>query len=249
MIGGWFSGRSLRGNGSQRRLLQLESLERRIVFSTSATGGSTDDTPVLVSDDSTSSTQSIVRVSTTQQLLQAVDNLKSNTTILIAPGTYQLTRTVHVREVNHVVIRGETGNRDDVVLLGDGMTNANTNAPTAILVRLADNVTIADLTIRNTFYHSISLNEGAERPRLVNLRLVDAGEQFIKANPDDLGGGVDGGIVERCLIEYTTTAPTYYTNGVDVHTGRDWSIRDNVFRNIRGPQGRTGRPGDPHLEP
>ena len=43
----------------------------------------------------------------------------------------------------------------------------------------------------------------------------------------------DNGIVEFCIIEYTTVAPDTYTNGVDVHTGANWIIRNNTFRNFR----------------
>ena len=37
------------------------------------------------------------------------------------------------------------------------------------------------------------------------------------------------------MIEYTTTAKDNYTNGVDVHTGANWIIRHNLFRNIVAP--------------
>ena len=40
------------------------------------------------------------------------------------------------------------------------------------------------------------LNAGAQSPLIHNVRLVNAGEQFIKASPDGAGGGVDNGIVE-----------------------------------------------------
>ena len=47
--------------------------------------------------------------------------MASNTTILIAPGTYPLTRTLYVNgPFTNVTIRGATDNRDDVVLVGRG---------------------------------------------------------------------------------------------------------------------------------
>ena len=57
-------------------------------------------------------------------------------------------------------------------------------------------VTIANLTIRDVYFHPIILNAGTQAPLIYNVRLVDAGQQFIKANPDGAGGGVDNGIVE-----------------------------------------------------
>ena len=38
------------------------------------------------------------------------------------------------------------------------------------------------------------------------------------------------------MIEYETASRDYYTNGVDVHGGRNWTIRHNLFRNFRAPQ-------------
>jgi hypothetical protein len=65
------------------------------------------------------------------------------------------------------------------------------------------------------------------------VRLINAGQQFVKANPDGAGGGVDNGVVEYSVIEYATTSRDYYTNGVDVHSGDNWIIRHNLFRNVR----------------
>jgi hypothetical protein len=44
------------------------------------------------------------------------------------------------------------------------------------------------------------------------------------------------------VFEYVTTSRDYYTNGVDVHTGDNWIIRHNLFRNIRAPQGELAGP-------
>ena len=108
-------------------------------------------------------------------------------------------------------------------------------------------VTIANLTIRDIYNHPIMLNAGAQSPLIHNVRLVNAGQQFVKANPDGAGGGVDNGIVEYSVIEYETTSRDDYTNGVDVHTGDNWIIRHNLFRNMRAPQGAGGS-GDPDVE-
>src|SRR5262249_25457130 len=68
------------------------------------------------------------------------------------------------------------------------------------------------------------------------------GEQFIKSNPDGTGGGVNNGVVEYSVLEYVTTSKDYYTNGVDVHTGASWIIRNNLFRNIVAPPGQLAGP-------
>ena len=185
----------------------------------------------------------VVTVSTVQQLQSAVASLSSNTTILIAAGTYALQAPLYVNgTLTNVGIRGATNNRDDVVLIGKGMT-VEGGVPYGIWtggdVR---GITIANLTIRDVYYHPIILNAGTQSPLIHNVRLVNAGSQFIKSNPDTMGGGVDNGIVEYSVMEYTATSRDYYTNGVDVHTGDNWIIRHNLFRNIRAPQGQLAGP-------
>ncbi len=103
-------------------------------------------------------------------------------------------------------------------------------------------VTIANLTIRDFYQHPIVFNAGTQSPLVHNVHLIDAGQQFIKSNPDGAGGGVNDGVVEYCVFEYTTTAKDDYTNGVDVHTGANWIIRHNLFRNIVGPPGTLAGP-------
>jgi len=181
----------------------------------------------------------VVNVSTVTQLQNAVAALSSNTTILIAPGTYQLTQTLRIRGgISNVALRGATNNRDDVVLLGSGM---RTSGAVDICVTGEDaaDILIANLSIGEAFYHPIQLKGelGCDRVRLYNLRLFDAGEQFVKGTVDFANpNGVDNGIVEYCVIEYTTVGPDDgYTNGVDIHDGANWVIRYNLFRNIRGP--------------
>ena len=184
----------------------------------------------------------IVNVSTEVQLRDAVASLASNTTIVVAPGTYSLRDALYVNGTfTNIGIRGATGNSDDVVLAGLGMANAS--VPYGIWV--GGNVrgmTIANLTLRDVFYHPIILNAGAQSPLVHNVHLINAGQQFVKSNPNPAGGGVDNGIVEYSVIEYETTSRDAYTNGVDVHTGRNWIIRHNLFRNIRAPQGQLAGP-------
>ena len=188
-------------------------------------------------------TGTVVHVSTVAQLNSAVAAIASNTTIMIAPGTYPLTAPLYVNGTfTNVGIRGATDNRDDVVLVGKGMT-IDGGVPFGIWTGgNVRGVTIANLTIRDVYSHPIILNAGTQTPLIHNLRLVNAGQQFIKANPDGAGGGVDNGIVEYTIIEYTSTSRDYYTNGVDVHTGDNWIIRHNLFRNVRAPQGQLAGP-------
>jgi hypothetical protein len=185
----------------------------------------------------------IVQVATESQLQAAVNALTSGTTILIQPGTYTLTSTLWLtRGVQNVAIRGSTNSCDDVVLVGRGMSNPSYGeVPHGIFVGNTRQLLIANLTIRDVYY-PIQLDPaaGAYAPHLYNVRLVDAGEQFVKSSFN--AGGVDDGIVEYSIMEYTTTARSWYTNGVDVHQGANWIIRYNLFRNIRAPAGELAGP-------
>ena len=189
----------------------------------------------------------VVTVSTESALQAAVNSITSGTTILVQPGTYNLTSTLWLnRNVENVAIRGSTNSCDDVLLIGRGMSNASYgNVPHGIWIGNARNVLVANLTIRDVYYHPIQLdpNAGAQAPRIYNVRLVDAGEQFVKSSARTSGAsGVNNGIVEYSIMEYTTTARSNYTNGVDVHQGANWIVRHNLFRNIRAPAGQLAGP-------
>src|SRR5262249_10229018 len=147
-------------------------------------------------------------------------------------------------KIDNVTIRGDTDSCDDVILVGNGMT-VQGNTPYGIWVGGPTSMTIANLTIKNIYYHPIMLetNYGTQSPHIYNVHLIDAGQQFIKSTASATGSvGVNNGIVEYSIIEYTTTAPSNYTNGVDIHQGDSWIIRNNLFRNIRAPTGQLAGP-------
>ena len=196
----------------------------------------------------------VVTVATEPALRAAVASVASNGTIVIQPGTYDLAAgggTLYFnRTVSNVTIRGATNRCDDVVLKGAGMTIQG-NTPFGIWVGGPTGLLIANLTIRDIFYHPIMLDPnsgGTQSPRIYNVRLVDAGEQFIKVSQKGSGtpvpgSGVANGIVEYSVIEYSTTKDPNgpggpgYTNGVDILSGSNWIVRNNLFRNIRAADG------------
>jgi hypothetical protein len=181
----------------------------------------------------------VVTVSSVSALHAAVDNLVSGRTIVIQPGTYVLQRQLHVDGVSQVALRGATGDRNQVVLKGHGMNVAG--VPHGIEVSNAQDVLIADLSVGEVQFHPLQLHgeAGCERVRIYNVRLFDAGEQFIKGTIDfGAPNGVDDGVLEYSVLEYTTIGPPNgYTNGIDIHRGENWIIRYNLFRNIRVPPG------------
>jgi hypothetical protein len=186
----------------------------------------------------------IVNVSTEPQLQAAMSDLRTGDTILLADGVYNLTSSLYVNGRNDVTIRGTSGSTN-VVLSGKGMNNSNYgNAPFGIWSNGA-NTTIAHLTLRETWDNEIIFNTGAQSPRVYCVQLIDAGSQFIKSNPTDVnaGIGVNDGVVEYCVFEYTGTPPNDhgagvgYFNGISAHAARNWIVRGNLFKNLHNPDG------------
>jgi hypothetical protein len=194
-------------------------------------------------------TGTVINVSTVSQLQNAVANLKSNETIVIAAGTYKLTAPLYVpQNLSNIAIRGATGKASDVVIQGDAVLDSSapysgsdtwgsgSGVSGSVLFGIwlgnVQGVTVGDLTLTNFVDDAIILNAGVQSPLIHNVTMLDTGEQLLKSNPDGSGGGVNNGVVEYCTIGYTTAAPNNYTNGIDVHTGQNWVIRNNLFKNI-----------------
>jgi hypothetical protein len=177
----------------------------------------------------------VVPVSDVAELRSALENAVPGTTILIADGTYDLAGGIDLNvNTPGVTLRGASGRRDDVIIVGGGNNVAI----------FADDCTVADLTLRSPTHHNVQVHGevGVLRTKIYNAHLLEAGQQFVKVSTGVGTGGkfADDGLVACCLIEYTTHAPSSYTNGVDVLAGKGWVIRDNVFRRIRGPDGVSG---------
>jgi len=148
------------------------------------------------------------------------------TTILINPGTYPMQSFVHVVNAG-ITLRSTTGNRSDVILDFGGMVGGHFG-----ILLDADDVTIADLTIQNANDHGVSI-QGKDRPVLYNLHIRDIGDQLVKVNP--AGNGSEDGLLACSRLEYTTTAPDEYTNGISAHDAHRWTVRDNEWYRIRTP--------------
>jgi hypothetical protein len=147
-------------------------------------------------------------------------------TIIVKAGTYNMSAYVHIAN-DGVILRGETGNRADVILDFGGMIAGYEGIHV-----YGDDVTIADLTIRNSAACGVSV-QGVDRPVLYNLHVIDINDQLIKVNP--VGDGSDDGLLACSRLEYTTAAPDSYTNGISAHNAHNWVVRDNEWYRIRTP--------------
>ncbi len=182
-------------------------------------------------------------VTTVNELQNAIGDLASHDTILIANGTYCITATLTINnkqeKISDVLIKGQSGNRDSVMLWCPGMGVQSSSAPHVFNIYNIENLTIADLTAGKTYWHPVTISgqSGAESISLKNLHLVDAGEQFIKVNNRE-DPKCDNGIVDGCLLEYTDYAfwagDHYYTQGFDkIGGGDNWIVRNCIIKNIR----------------
>ncbi|WP_435009154.1 hypothetical protein P12x_000402 [Tundrisphaera lichenicola] len=176
-----------------------------------------------------------------QDLWKALQRARPGTTVLLEDGTYTLQGALQIVAPG-LVVRGKSGDRSKVILRGASMVE------TAVLVAVsieAPNVTLADLTIGRVGYHGVQVHGelGGSGSVLHNVRIVDTGQQLVKATVGKDGRSVDDGLVACSSFEYSDHAPSDYTNGVDVHRGKGWVVRDSIFLRIRGPRDVGSRAG------
>jgi hypothetical protein len=186
----------------------------------------------------------IVSVASETELQDAMADLRSGDTLMLANGVYNLTSSLYINGKDNVTIRGASG-CSDVVLAGKGMDNPSYGNVEVGIWSNSMNTVIAHLTVRDTFDNTVIFNSGAQSPRLYSVNLIDSGSQFIKANPTNAsnGVGVDNGIVEYCRIEYTGGPPASsshaggsgYFNGISAHAAENWIIMNNLFKNLHNP--------------
>lgn len=172
-----------------------------------------------------------VSVDTVTELQNAVNTAVSGDTILIADGIYNLNGVYLRIDVPNVTLRSASGNREAVILDGNYIT-------TEIVQIVASNVTVADITLREAYYHPIhvmSTDAGDTLNTLIyNVHLIDPGEQAIKINPVPGGTYPDDGIIACSHLELTDVGRPHirnncYTGGVDAHQAEGWVIRDNLI--------------------
>jgi hypothetical protein len=187
-------------------------------------------------------TGNTVNVSTVAQLENAVNAATSGTTILVADGTYNLDGDYLRFAVPNVTLRSASGNPKAVILDGNYIT-------TEIVQIAASNVTIADLTLREAYYHPIHVmssdSANTINTLIYNVHIFDPGQQAIKINPVPGGYYTDNGVIACSRIELTEAGRSQvwningscYTGGVDAHQSRGWIIHDNVIEGFWCPNG------------
>jgi hypothetical protein len=174
----------------------------------------------------------VITVMSTIELKNAINQANDeggNITILIADGTYQIASTSWYPYItaNNIVFRSLSGNRDAVILTGNGMTDVAPAVENGIYC-VGNNITIADLTIKDVGNHGIATQ--GDSLFVHNVKIQNTFEQMLK------GTSSDNSIVQCSLFEYPSgVGPQFYIGGLDIHEGDNWIVRDNIFKNISSP--------------
>ncbi len=179
-----------------------------------------------------------VVVSTVEELMTAVNNANSggDKEIILQDGTYTLDDALGIW-ADGVTVRSQSGNRDAVMIYGQGMEGSVThifNVP-------GSGFTAQDMTIGRVANHAIQIwgNNNSSNILISNLHIVDTYEQMVKISYDSSSANrSENGVMENCLLEYTAgVGPQYYIGGIDGHQTKDWIVRSNVFKYISSPSG------------
>ncbi len=184
--------------------------------------------------------KTVLNVSTVAELQSALQDCNANGgdyTILLEDGIYELTNNLLYisQNMKNLTIRSASGNRDAVVIRGQGM-GGNVGY---IFNVAASHFTAADITIGWISVHPIQIHaeHNADSCLIQNVRIVNGREQMLKVSGNASPTFSDGGIVQCCLFEFPDgIAYQWYTGGIDAHRAKNWQVRNNTFKHIRSPE-------------
>lgn len=203
----------------------------------------------------------VVEVASVAELYEALADIAPYTTILLEDGVYELPRSINLgpawtpsgSPLRNVVLKGRSGKSGTVVLKGPGMSQ-NKEPKILIRVRHSRDIALQDLTLKDAYFHLVQVQgeHDADGVRMSNCRFLDAGQELIKVTRNaNIDRYADHGVVENSFLGFTDHARyspnlyggVYYTNGIDALGTSDWSIRNNIFQNIRAPHDNKHPPG------
>lgn len=179
----------------------------------------------------------IVHVASYPTLLSACQNALPGDTIIIASGTYTITgvsRIMITSRPGPVLVKGITGNPNDVIVQGQGQDNANVQM--IFNLDYSSQWTFQDLTVRNSYYHGFKFDHNSTDCVLRNIIMRDHGESGVKGTSDPPSGLYpDRLLIDKCDIGFTgpTGGTRSVVEGIDGVGVNDWIIRRSKFVNIQ----------------
>lgn len=163
-------------------------------------------------------------VANPENWVQSIADAAPGAEVLLEDGVYKFWSYAVVID-KPLTLRGKSNNPQKVIIQGRGYGDESEG-----LMVMADNVQIADLTIRDVHHHGIALKRGVNNPVVYNVNLLDIGTQHIKGN-----GTGPNGLIACSKIGYSNPVGTGDYNGaIDLHGAVNWTIRDNYIYNIFG---------------
>lgn len=177
----------------------------------------------------------LIHVSNVPELMATARLTKSgNKVVIIKEGIYELSEAIRISG-NSVIYRGESGNKDKVILKGRGI-NGSVNRIFSVKGR---NFAVKDLSIGEVNSNGIKLyvEKNTDSVHIQNVRFFDIKEQMILAayNGDYSEDFADFGIIEQCIFEHTSELkPNAHRGGIDINRARNWKISNCTFKNING---------------
>ncbi len=177
-------------------------------------------------------------ISSVAQLNYWVTHAGTGDELVLAARDYYLTHPLEIKTTG-LTIRGATGNRDNVQLIGSGMNVSGVNEGICFS---ADNVTVRDLTIRDFYHNALHIRgeSDADGIRISNVKTWNIGQRHVKGS----GGGGEFAVSDDVIIENLYMLQTEpredgnyhgdYIGGIDAMGVRNWVIRDCVAEGIRG---------------
>lgn len=179
-------------------------------------------------------------VTTADEFYTALEmaNDKGNTAIIFNDGIYQLKKRALIKQPN-IMLLSKSGKPKSTVLIGKGM-KATSRVENLIEVH-ASGFVLDGLTLKEAPNHLIQIKSelNTHFPIIRNCILQDGYEQLIKVSYDKrerADNYSDNGLVENCEFSYTEgIGPNYYIGGIDAHGIKNWTIRNNLFKDIASP--------------
>ena len=181
----------------------------------------------------------VKHVTTWSQLWNAVVTGSADDEIIIYPGVYNVTNSLYMINCPGLILRGSTGDPNDVILRGPGMNNAGGNTYEGVQFVSAD-MTLADLTVEEFFHHGVHYQASGDGCVVDNVIVRNCGEQYIKGTKF-----IDDVIIRNTQMIQTKTRlddllpyrPNGYTGGIDLHGARNFHIVDTIAIDIFAEDG------------
>lgn len=192
--------------------------------------------PLIVAANTTA--HETIQVNNEQQLYAALRqaNKLGHTRIELADGKYIAKQTLIIKN-HYITLRSMSDDPTKVIISGLGMRKTK---HVDNLIRVSGkHFTIEGITLQQVGNHllQISGEQDADFPTLRNCILKDSYEQLFKVSYNRQSKiSSDSGLIENCEFSYSAgIGPQYYIGGIDVHGGKDWIVRDSLFKGIASP--------------